>query len=353
MISLESSALPNGHNSWMQILLASDLPWVTYRTRLDLLDESESASEVQSARRQLLAHPLVVQLIAELQQWPGTVLSSHKSASQHYHKLAFLADLGLTASDPGIKTILAKVAANRSNAGICRMPTNIPVQYGGTGTEQWAWALCDAPLLLYSLEKMRINEEKAAKGTQRDENTSASRKNATANHTAIAFLATLQRANGWPCAVSPELGNWRGPGRKSDPCPYANLLMLKLLALNETGRKSSEAGIGINCLLDCWQNSLESHPYMFYMGSDFRKLKAPFIWYDLLHVLEVLSQYPQAVQDSRYSNMLSCMLSKADASGLFTPESVWQAWKEWDFGQKKQPSPWLTLMVRRIEKRSG
>jgi hypothetical protein len=27
------------------------------------------------------------------------------------------------------------------------------------------------------------------------------------------------------------------------------------------------------------------------------------------------------------------------------------AWKEWDFGQKREPSPWLTLMVHRALKR--
>ena len=29
---------------------------------------------------------------------------------------------------------------------------------------------------------------------------------------------------------------------------------------------------------------------MFYMGTDFSKLKVPLVWYDLLHVLEVITQ---------------------------------------------------------------
>jgi len=29
-------------------------------------------------------------------------------------------------------------------------------------------------------------------------------------------------------------------------------------------------------------------------------------------------------------------------------ESVWTAWKDWEFGQKKEPSRWLTLSAWRI-----
>ena len=40
--------------------------------------------------------------------------------------------------------------------------------------------------------------------------------------------------------------------------------------------------------------------------------------------------------------------AKADADGRYTPESIWNAWKEWDFGQKKAPSPYLTYLVANI-----
>ena len=35
----------------------------------------------------------------------------------------------------------------------------------------------------------------------------------------------------------------------------------------------------------------------------------------------------------------------------FVPESVWKAWSDWSFGQKKEPSPWLTLRVLEIANR--
>jgi hypothetical protein len=50
--------------------------------------------------------------------------------------------------------------------------------------------------------------------------------------------------------------------------------------------------------------------------------------------------------------MLRVIEAKADDEGRFTPESIWTAWKEWDFAQKKIPSQGLTFFVQRILRRS-
>ncbi len=87
------------------------------------------------------------------------------------------------------------------------------------------------------------------------------------------------------------------------------------------------------------------------MGTDFRKLKVPFVWYDLGHVLEALTHFVWLREDERLQEMAELLRSKADDQGRFTLESVWTAWKDWEFGQKKQPSRWLTLLAWRLLKR--
>lgn len=164
-------------------------------------------------------------------------------------------------------------------------------------------------------------------------------------------LVELVRENGWPCAVSDELGKFRGPGRKDDPCPFANLGMLKMLAQFEQWKTKKEVHIGVECILDLWKRSNEVHPYMFYMGTDFRKIKAPYVWYDILHVLDILSQFDWLRNDPRLLEMVALIKSKANNEGKFIPESTWREWKDWDFGQKKEPSRWLTFLVMRILKR--
>jgi hypothetical protein len=46
--------------------------------------------------------------------------------------------------------------------------------------------------------------------------------------------------------------------------------------------------------------------------------------------------------------MLKVLQGKANQDGRFTPESIWTAWKDWEFGQKKEPSRWLTLLAWHI-----
>jgi hypothetical protein len=84
------------------------------------------------------------------------------------------------------------------------------------------------------------------------------------------------------------------------------------------------------------------------MGTDFRKLKVPFVWYDLMHVLDVLSRFEWLKDDPRFLELLGVLKSKSDEQGRYTLESVWTAWKDWEFGQKKVPSRWLTLLAWRI-----
>jgi hypothetical protein len=304
-------------------------PWVEYRTRLDLLNQKEDDQHVTAARLAMLEHPLVHNLVEELSGWPGKVIASHKSAGQPFHKLTFLADLGLRASDPGIGEIIRRILEHQSVEGPFQLPTNIPVHYGGTGQDTWAWALCDAPLSLYSLAKFGLQEDPQVM-------------------TAADYLAGIIRENGWPCVVSKELGKFRGPGRKEDPCPFANLAVLKALSSMEEWHESNACHTGAESLLSLWEASKYQHPYMFFMGTDFRKLKVPFVWYDLLHVLEVLSQFSWLQHDARLLDMARLVSSKMDADGRFTLESVWTAWKEWEFGQKKEPSRWLSLIVWRV-----
>jgi hypothetical protein len=303
--------------------------WIEFRTRCDLLGQPAEDPRVQSARRSMLADDQVRYIVAELVAWEGEVISSHKSAGQPFHKLTFLADLGLSASDPGISPIVSRLFEHVSSEGTFQVRMNIPQHFGGTGQDRWAWALCDAPVWVYSLLKLGLEDQPPV---QR----------------AIEHLASLVRENGWPCAVSKELGKFRGPGRKDDPCPYANLAMLKMLTQTTAYADSSACKTGAETLLSLWENSYAEHPYMFYMGTDFRKLKVPFIWYDLLHVLEVLSQFTWLRKDARLLQMLAILKSKMDEQGRFTPESVWTAWKDWEFGQKKTPSRWLTLLAWRM-----
>jgi hypothetical protein len=312
--------------SVMRWLLDSE-PYVRYRTLLDLLGRDPDDAQVRQARTDMLHSPPIRDLLSGLEVWPGETINNHKKAGLLYHKLAFLAEVGIKADDPGVQAVLDTIMAHVSEQGVFELRENIPRAFGGTGEDMWAWLLCDAPRLYSALSKMGVPYAMIGKG--------------------LDALAALTRDNGYPCAASPKLGRFKGPGKRSDPCPYATLLMLSALLQTEN-KNRPELHTGAECLLSLWEHSREQSPFLFRMGTDFRKLKAPFIWYDILHVADVLSQMDWLLGDPRMLDMVNVIRSKADKDGRYTPESVWTAWKGWDFGQKKQPSPWLTFLALRI-----
>jgi hypothetical protein len=124
--------------------------------------------------------------------------------------------------------------------------------------------------------------------------------------------------------------------------------MLDLLSEIDEYRESNVVRNCVDIIFSLWEASLERHPYMFYMGTDFRKLKAPAMWYDVLTVADCFSRFEFARNDARFSEMINIIKEKQDKNGMFVPESVYQKCKDWDFGQKKTVSPYLTYLCIRL-----
>ncbi|MDY6878440.1 MAG: hypothetical protein SWK90_19855 [Chloroflexota bacterium] len=315
-------------------LLESNEPWTRYRTLVDLLDRPEDDPEVRATRAEMLAHPQVQGLVAEAAMWPGYALKRHNDAAHPLYKFSTLADFGVRADDPGMAPGIEAVMAHRSPEGAFRITMNIPERYGGTGEDTWTWMLCDAPTLLYALLAMGLGEDERV---QR----------------AVEHLVSLVDENGYRCVVAPGLGKFRGPGRKADPCPIVNVYAPKALAQVPELLDSPTTRASVEMLLWHWEHQAERKIYMFGIGTKFRKLKYPFVWYDVLHVVDVLSRFPFVHSDPRFREMVGTIAAQADENGRYTATSMYRAWKGWSFADKKHPSPWLTFLVLRIQRRIG
>jgi hypothetical protein len=316
----------------IQWLLNSNEPWTRYRTLVDLLDRAGDDPEVQAARTAMLDHPQVQALVTEAAAWPGYALKRHNDAKHPLYKFSTLADFGLRASDPGMAAGIEAVLAHQSPDGAFQVVVNIPTRFGGSGEDEWSWMACDAPTLLYAL---------LAFGLGNDERV----------HKAIDHFADLVDENGWRCSADSKLGKFRGPGRKDDPCPIVNVYGLKALAQVPELADSPATRAGAEMLLSHWECQTERKLYLFGIGTDFRKLKYPFVWYDVLHVADVLSRFPFVHGDPRFREIVEAITQQADEQGCYTATSMYRAWKGWSFADKKNPSPWLTFLVSRILKR--
>ncbi|MHA1215500.1 MAG: hypothetical protein ACTSPG_09380 [Candidatus Hodarchaeales archaeon] len=211
--------------------------------------------------------------------------------------------------------------------------SNILIQkaYHGSGIENWEWMTCDTPILLYFLSKMGIKNKDSLKK-------------------AAIHLSSLIRENGLGCNSS--IPKFRGPGRKSDHCPYANLLALKALR-NFSNLCKDEIQSLIDAQINFWENRKTRKIYLFGIGTDFKKIKYPNVYYGIIHVLDVLSLYHEAQETNAFNQMLEIVNSKQNKNGGFIPESIWRAFTKYDFGQKKLPSPTLTYKIAIINHRCG
>jgi hypothetical protein len=318
-------------NETLNWLLQSDEPWTRYRTYIDILDRDEEEPEVQAARAKILNHPQIKGLIADCKEWPGYALKRHNDAKHILYKFSTLADIGVRHDDPGMQEGVKKLISHYAPEGAYQTLVSIPRAFGGTDEDMWTWVLCDTPTILYALAAMGWKDEKV-------------------EH-ALEYLQSLVHENGWGCKAADELGKFKGPGRREDPCPMANVYVLKALSTQSELLESEAAKLGIEMLLGHWERQTERKLYLFGIGTDFRKLKYPFVWYDILHVVEVLSRYPRVHKDPRFIEMVETITNQADEEGRYTAGSMYMAWKGWSFANKKEPSPWLTFLVMRMLKR--
>jgi hypothetical protein len=280
----------------------------------------------------MLAHPQVCTLITAACDWPGYALRRHNDAKHPLYAFSTLADFGMRAGDAGMQPAIEAVLARQSPEGAFQTQIRLHERFGGKDADQWTWMACDAPTLLYALLSMGLNREEHI---QRP----------------VEHLVGLVDENGWRCVTAPELGKFRGPGRRDDPCPIANVYALKALSQVPELQDSPATRTGAEMLLGHWERQAERKLYLFGIGTDFRKLKYPFVWYDILHVVDVLSCLPFVHSDSRFREMLDTIIAQADEDGRYTANSMYRAWKGWSFADKTNPSPWLTFLVRRIQRR--
>ncbi len=312
-------------------LLESPHPWVRLGAMLDLEGRPPDDPEVLAARAGSLADARVAALLDDVADWPWPPITNHKQAKHPLHKAVLLTELGLTVADPRGRRLADRLLEPQGEDGALLSRIQVPKAFGGTGEPGWDWMACDAPQVARVLVGLGLGDDPRV---QR----------------ALDHLERLVGDDGWPCASSLKMS---GPGRKDDPCPYANLVALAALSGSAGHRESTACRAGTEMLLGHWQQRRERKMRMFGIGTDFAKPKFPMVWYDVVHVLDVLSRFPWVHDDARYQEMWAMLNSAADGSGSYTPRSVWMAFKGFDFAQKKEPSHTLDWIVARIRQRGS
>ena len=293
-------------------------PWLKYAVETQLLDKKSDAAPVVKDKS-------IAQVISRLKDDKVGIpaLKTGKLAytrtGNAFWDLYFLADIGLSAKDVKIeKEVEELFELQMADGSLILMDGAKPGFH------------CIPTIILSSLAKMGYKDDPHIRKFLQN-------------------VFDLQRLDGgWHCALS------RAKGKRlqdSDSCPMDNLNVLMLLGQYEEFRTDSRFNGALDLLLSHWSRRKEPwRPYGYGMGTDFSKLKYPAVKYGILRMLDVLSLYPYAVRSKEFKNMLDFVLQKSK-DGKYRAESVSRSYAEFDFGQTKEPSRWITFLINRIQKR--
>lgn len=289
--------------------------WLKYAVELQLLD---SKPDVHLALGNDLINKIVHRLKDSQLGIPAlkTGKVHYTETGKAYWDLFFLADIGLTIKDLGLDKEVAEIFSLQAPDGTFIIPPNVQPHY-----------FCMSAILISSLARMGYQDDPRIKKYIR------------------VILNSPALDGGWHCYNSDfEILD-------IESCPMDNLNILMLLGQYEKYRKDSILNDAIDLLLEHWERRNQRwRLHGFGIGQRFMSLGYPAVKYGILRVLDVLSLFPYAVGSRAFHSMLDFVHRKA-SGGRYFAESTDSAYAEFDFGQKEEPSRWITFLINRIGKR--
>lgn len=304
-------------------LLESPEPYIRYQAQRLLVPDAADPTLLDD-------DPFIQENLDIVSKWRKEIIARHDKPGLFMHRLAMLADLGVTVETKGAKNIVDDLVSNIADDGTFRIRISIPKVFGGAGKPTDEWTICDFPVVLYGLIQMGAGDIRVATATEK--------------------LADLAGELFYPCCSS--IPKFKGPGPRGGMCPYANLLVARALSADVSSRESAPATTAAGAVLEHWTNRETKKPFLFGMGTDFKKLKYPMVWYNLLHVLFGLRRVKGVVSDPRYLEMRDLLRDKLDYEGRARPESIYMIYKTHEWSDKKNPSRLMTILTHRVLRES-
>lgn len=308
-------------------LLEAKEPWVVYNTLQDLVKTDPDGAEAKRAYQAMQQHPAIIELIQSVQEWPpAKPLGRAYDPKDSIWKLATLADFGLRRDDERITALAERIFAAQAEDG--------GFLHGGFDhTKSWNTRPyeCLTHVMTYALTRFGYLDDPRLKRAYQQ-------------------LTAWQRLDGgW----HPNELNLSGNPREGEPsCPFGTMNVLRAVGVHPELRNEEVTYRAADYLLQCWTRRAEPfRPVGFGIGSTWDKVQYPFVQYQLLKMVDTLSMFPRIRTDARYQEIVNRLKSKQNTQGGWVPEGVNRPWSMFDFGQKKEISPWITFLAIRVLER--
>lgn len=321
------------NESTLEWMLESN-PWTRYGTLTELMDYPRDGREATAARKQVVEHQMVQKLIAEAADWMPRAATRNNDPQLSYFKLRMLADFGLQAKDEGIDEI-ARLAMEHTQEGFfaCRGKLPERPQKGepyvkpDPAADLWHISPCNAPMITYGLLALGFKNDAIDKSVEQ-------------------LRDLWGTETGWFCRLFFVESQFK---KVNAGCPMAALMALEVFSLQPELKESIYAKNAYAALH--FHKEYGKTLYYFGRSKKFWTFKYPYVWYNGLYLADVLSRFLGLKDSHLLQECVKWILNSQDEKGRFKATSIFIPYKHWDFGSKKEASPWITFLCCRILKR--
>lgn len=314
-------------------LLESE-PWTRLRTEIDLLDKPVQSPDIQTIKNEIINHPKIKRLIRETSDWLPLAPGRNNDPKLSYFKLRMLSDFGLSCKNKYLKTIVEKAVEHKENDlfAVRGTPPERPkkgetFQKPDPAADVWHVSPCTSPMITYSLLALGCDRASVKKS--------------------VSEIARLwETPQGWFCHYFFVNSQFK---KLNAGCPMAGIMALEVFSRVPGLKESKQAKNAFAPIEFHWK--YKKTLYYFGRSKKFWTLKYPFVWYNALYVADVLTRFDFLREHELIKEIIHWIEDSQDENGRFKPTSIFMPYKSWSFGNKKEPSPWITLLCCRILKR--
>lgn len=309
-------------------------PWTRYRSFIDLLEYDYNSKEVKDAHADLIKDSNIQKLIQETSEWMPKAATRNNDPQITYFRLKMLSEFGLDKNDPGIKDIY-KEATKHIRGDLFACKGTIPerpkkgqkIEKPDLEADVWHISPCNSPVITYSLYGLGYRTGVVKKSIEK--------------------LKELWNSEiGWFCHFFFVEGQHK---KVNAGCPIAGMMALDVFSLIPELKESIYSKNAFTPIL--FHKEFGETLYYFGRSKKFWTFKYPYVWYNGLYLADVLSRFYFLKKSPVLQECIDWIIQNQDKNGRFKPTSIFMPYKNWDFGNKKEPSPWITFLVCRILKR--
>ena len=326
--------------NWTEKLKSDPTSWLLesnsltrYRTMTDLLNSSESNSELIKTKAELLKSKQVIDLVKETKDWMSIAPTRNNDPKISYFKLRMLADFGIKYTDLDLSETIKKATQHTINDMFAvrgqipeRLKKGEKFEKPDLTADVWHISPCNSPIITYGLYGLGLRNELVNKAIEQLKNRWADSK-------------------GWFCDFFFVKSQFK---KLQIGCPIAGLIALDVFSLIPELKESEYSRFAFEPIK--FHKEYEKTLYYFGRSKKFWTFKYPYVWYNALYLADVLTRFDFLKNEPVVKELIDWIINSQSDDGRFKPTSVFMNYKGWDFSNKKEPSPWITFLCCRILK---